>query len=192
MDDGQSPSAWSRGVSEPEKPTPGASARAEVPRACGGIRSDFRAERAKGTGFSIEDGAHRVASQASQSVAQYLSPFSHNGWPLSARMHLRTLLAFELGIRKRKARLVCFTVSFTLFPWVRFVLSAALLNYICSDEVGSAEVVQERSGRLGVWSQHSGSGVVRFQSSKSSGSRLVPFFWMGSPEVGSEGQVAMW
>ena len=92
------------------------------------------------------------------------------------------------GIRKRNAR-VCFTVSFTLFPWVRFVLSAALLNYICSDEVGSAEVVQERSGRLGVWSQHSGSGVVRFQSS---GSRLVPFFWMGSPEVGSEGQVAMW
>ena len=79
MDDGQSQSAWSRGVSEPEKPIPGASARAEVPRACGEIRSDFRAERAKGTGFSIEDGAHRVANQASQSVAQYLSPFSHNG-----------------------------------------------------------------------------------------------------------------
>ena len=53
MGDGISPSAWSRGVSEPEKPTPGASARAEVPRACGGIRSNFRAERAKGTGYSV-------------------------------------------------------------------------------------------------------------------------------------------
>ena len=67
--------------------------------------------------------------------------------------------------------------------------SAALLNYMCGDEVGSAEVVQECSGRLGVWSQHSGSGVVRFQSS---GSREVPIFCIGSPEVGSEGQVAMW
>ena len=102
-------------------------------------------------------------------------------------MHLRTAPSFR-GIEKEMQG-GGFTVSFTLFPWVRFVLSAALLNYICSDEVGSAEVVQERSGRLGVWSQHSGSGVVRFQSS---GSRLVPFFWMGSPEVGSEGQVAMW
>ena len=79
MDDGQSPSAWSRGVSEPEKPTPGASARAEVPRACGEIHPDFRADCAEGTGFSIEDGAHRVANQASQSVGQYLSLFSHNG-----------------------------------------------------------------------------------------------------------------
>ena len=60
---------------------------------------------------------------------------------------------------KKKCKVGGFTVSFTLFPWVRFVLSAALLNYICSDEVGSAEVVQERSGRLGVWPQHSGSGV---------------------------------
>ena len=64
---------------QPEKPNPGASACAEVPRACGEIHPDFRADRAKGTGFSIEDGAHRVANQASQSVGQYLSLFSHNG-----------------------------------------------------------------------------------------------------------------
>ena len=67
--------------------------------------------------------------------------------------------------------------------------SAALLNYMCGDEVGSAEVVQDRSGRLEVGSQHSGSGVVHFQSS---GSGEVPIFCIGSPEVGSEGQVAMW
>ena len=107
MDDGIPPSAWSRGVSEPEKPTPGASARAEVPRACGGIRSDFRAERAKGTGYSIEDGAHRVANQASQSVAQYLSPFSHNGWPLSARMHLRTAPSWDSKKKCKVGVLYC-------------------------------------------------------------------------------------
>ena len=67
--------------------------------------------------------------------------------------------------------------------------SAALLNYMCGDEVGSAEVVQDRSGRLEVGSQHSGSGVAHFQSS---GSGEVPIFCIGSPEVGSEGQVAMW
>ena len=47
------------------------------------VRTDVPAERVKGTGFSIEDGAHRVAvtvaNQVLQSVAQYLSPFFHTG-----------------------------------------------------------------------------------------------------------------
>ena len=61
-----------------------------VPHPCGEIRSVLPAQRSECTGCSMLDEAHRVAKQASQSVAQYLSPFSHNGWPLSARMHLRT------------------------------------------------------------------------------------------------------
>ena len=48
-----------------------------VPHPCGEIRSVLPAQRSECTGCLMLDEAHRVAKQASQSVAQHLPPFSH-------------------------------------------------------------------------------------------------------------------
>ena len=69
--------------------------------------------------------------------------------PLCAVLHaLPAALLFALSNasprgRIRFKRLYCTRVDTSQ--------SAALLNYKCCDQVGSAEVVQERSGRLEGW-----------------------------------------
>ena len=77
MGDGISPSACSSGLSKPENLTQGAAARAlqrGVPCACGEIRPQRRAQRAKRTGFGMTDASHRMAKPTPQTVAQYLPP----------------------------------------------------------------------------------------------------------------------
>ena len=85
MGDGIPPSARSRVVFKPEKPTQDTPARA-VCRvcACHKICSQRRTLCAKHTSFLMADAFHRMAKPAAQSVAQYLPPFAHTGRPPSA------------------------------------------------------------------------------------------------------------
>ena len=79
MGDGIPPSARSRGVSKPEKPTQDTPARAEcpVPATKSAHNGAHSAQKCKS--FLMADACHTMAKTAPQSVAQYLPPFSHTG-----------------------------------------------------------------------------------------------------------------